>query len=336
MALLRFLDLMRFLLAPSLFFVFLALLGDTPKRERSIRAAAIRVDARPIATDRFIIGTAPGLPLSVTGAWHLTSRNPDFGGFSALHASGGALTLLSDKGAIVRLGVDPTADEWEGAVSPLPPKCGSSSKKDDNDTESLVSDGRTGALWIGYESRNVICRIAEPAAGGSIAVAPRSMEHWASTSGPEAMVRRRDGSFLIFQEKPLGLGSAGDVMAFSKDPTVKGFKSTLMQYRPPSGFLPVDAAELPDGRLLVLSRRFALPFQFTSRISLVPLDRVAPGKEMKGPIIARIDDPRIADNFEGLSVERLDDRLILWLVSDDNFMKAQRTILLRLEWRLPR
>jgi hypothetical protein len=336
MAVLHFLEQMRFLTAPSLFFALFLMSGDSEEVGRPIQASAIRVHARPITADRFIIAIAPDLHLSVTGAWHLTSKNPDFGGLSALHASGGALTLVSDKGALVRLGVDPASEEWTGTVSPLPPKCGASTMKDDNDTESLVSDGQSGALWVGYEARNVICRIAGAAVGGSGVVAPAVMQHWASTSGPETMVRRRDGSFLVFQEKPVGLGGLGEVVAFSRDPTAKGSKSTVMHYRPPTGFLPVDAAELPDGRLLVLSRRFALPFQFTSRISLVPFDRVQPGKELKGPILARIDDPRITDNFEGLSIERLDDRLILWLVSDDNFMKAQRTILLRLEWKMPR
>ena len=336
MVLLRFLELMRYLTAPLLFFVLFSLTSDSEEVRRPVRASAIRVHARPITPDRFIIGTAPGLPLSVTGAWHLTSDNPDFGGLSALHVSGGALTMVSDKGALVRLGVDAASQEWEGTVSPLPPKCGASSLSDNNDTESLVSDQRTGALWIGFESRNVICRIADVAAGGSLVVAPKGMADWGATSGPEAMVRRRDGSFLVFQEKPVRLAKTGEVIVFSREPTANGSKSTVMHYRPPSGFLPVDAAELPDGRLLILSRRFALPFQFTSRISVVPVDRVQLGKELKGPIVARIDDPRIADNFEGLSVERLDDRLILWLVSDDNFMKAQRTILLRLEWKMSR
>ena len=167
MALLRFLELMRYLTAPLLFFVLFFLTSDSEEVRRPVRASAIRVHARPITPDRFIIGTAPGLPLAVTGAWHLTSNNPDFGGLSALHVSGGALTMVSDKGALVRLGVDAASQEWEGTVSPLPSKCGASSQSDNNDTESLVSDQRTGALWIGFESRNVICRIADVAAGGS-------------------------------------------------------------------------------------------------------------------------------------------------------------------------
>jgi hypothetical protein len=336
MALIRSVEMIRFLTAPSLFFIFFCMTGDSQRLERRVRAAAIVVKARPITLDRFVVSIGPQLKLSVTGAWHLTSNNPDFGGLSAVHASGGSLSFLSDKGALVRLGVDPAEQDWKGTIGPLPPGCGTEREKGQNDTESLASDGRTGALWIGFELRNVICRIADAGSGGSVQVAPPPMATWSATNGPEALVRRRDGSFLVFQEKPTTFGAIGEVIAFNRDPVLKGVKSTVMHYRPPSGYRPVDAAELPDGRLLVLSRQFALPFQFTSRISLVPLNRVQPGKVLKGPIIAKIDDPRITDNFEGLSVDRLDDRLIIWLVSDDNFMKAQRTILLRLEWQLPR
>jgi hypothetical protein len=49
-------------------------------------------------------------------------------------------------------------------------------------------------------------------------------------------------------------------------------------------------------------------------------------------VIARIDDPRIHDNYEGMAVTReADGSQIVWLVSDSNEMVwAQRTLLLKL------
>jgi hypothetical protein len=336
MALLRFIELIRFLTAPLLFFVFFLISGDATSLDRSPGAASITVKARAIEIESSMIDIAPGLHLRVTGAWHLTSSSPDFGGLSALYASGTSLTFVSDKGALIRLGVDPANSNWRGTIAPLPDACGDVSNRTQRDTESLASDGGTGALWIGFELRNAICRIAGPEEGGTSFQAPPSMASWAATSGPEAMLRRRDGRFLVFQEKSVDGSATNELLAFARDPLVAGSKPVSMRYRPPSRYLPVDAAELPDGRLLVLSRRFALPFNFTSRINLVDVGVHKAGRTVAGPIIARIDDPRIADNYEAISVEPLDDRLIIWLASDDNFMKAQRTILLRLEWRLPR
>ncbi len=335
MALLRFLYLIRFLTWPMSFFIFFLVSGDAPALDRFPGAASIIVKARAINIDPSMIAVAPGLHLRATNAWHLTSSNQDFGGLSALYASGSSLTFVSDKGVLIRLGVDSTKSEWRGTIAPLPDACGNVRYKSQRDTESLASDGRTGALWIGFELRNAICRIAGPLEGGTSFQSPESMARWAATSGPEALVRRRDGSFLIFQEKAVDDNPAGQLLAFAGDPLLAGSKPISMRYRPPRRYLPVDAAELPDHRLLVLNRRFALPFNFTSRISLVDIDSPLEGQTVAGPILIRIDDPRIADNFEAISVEQLDDRLVIWLASDDNFMKAERTILIRMEWRLP-
>jgi hypothetical protein len=332
----RCLSLVRILTAPALFFIFFVVSGDAYKVDRVIQPSAISVRVRPIALDQSMIAFAPGLPLSVTGAWHLTSANRDFGGLSAIYASGSSLTFVSDGGALIRLGVDSLSRNWHGTIGPMPAACRTSSSEGQNDIESLASDGRTGTLWIGFEARNAICRIADLTNGGSKAVAPRSMEDWGSTSGPEALVRRRDGSFLVFQEKLKRGSGDGQVLSFARDPAEQKSEPVTMFYRPPTGFLPVDATELPDRRLLVLSRRFDFPFNFTNRISLVSVGPIKSGRTLTGPIIARISDPRIADNFEAISVDRLDDRYVIWLASDDNYMKAQRTILLRLEWKLTR
>jgi hypothetical protein len=330
------LNLAQFLTAPAFLFLFFLISGDAYKIDRAILPSAISVQVREISLDPSMIAFAPGLPLKVTGAWHLTSANRDFGGLSALHASGSSLTFVSDNGALIRLGIDPSSRTWRGTIASMPVACGTSAADGQNDSEALASDERTGTLWIGFEARNAICRIADTANGGSVAVAPPSMQDWAATSGPEALVRRRDGSFLVFQEKRKRGRDAPELLAFARDPALLSSKPVVMFYRPPTGFLPVDATELPDRRLLVLSRRFALPFNFTNRISIVTVGAIESGRTLTGPIIARITDPRIADNYEAISVDRLDDRYIIWLATDDNYTRAQRTILLRLEWQLTR
>ena len=38
------------------------------------------------------------------------------------------------------------------------------------------------------------------------------------------------------------------------------------------------------------------------------------------------------DNYEGIAVTTDDDGQFVWLISDDNFMAIQRTLLLKLRW----
>jgi len=53
----------------------------------------------------------------------------------------------------------------------------------------------------------------------------------------------------------------------------------------------------------------------------------------RGETVAEIVAPLPADNYEGLAVEpTADGGATLWIISDDNEMRFQRTLLLKLEW----
>jgi len=60
-----------------------------------------------------------------------------------------------------------------------------------------------------------------------------------------------------------------------------------------------------------------------------------PGAVLQTQEIARIDDPRIRDNYEGMTVTRAADGSVsIWLISDSNLMVAlQRTLVLKLRFR---
>ena len=47
-----------------------------------------------------------------------------------------------------------------------------------------------------------------------------------------------------------------------------------------------------------------------------------------GPVLISLKLPGTTDNFEGVSAERLNGRTRLYILSDDNFNPAQRTLLL--------
>ncbi len=272
------------------------------------------------------------LSLRMTHLWQISAPNPDFGGLSSVQASGGFLTLLSDTAAWARIARGDGAKEWRGTITVPPTACGINDTAKERDTESITTDPETGTFWLGFEYRNGVCRVASTEQGGVRFRALPEMADWPKTGGPEAMTRLSNGAFLIFSERPRGNGPVGDMLYVDRDPTDPTAKVTTMRYRPPTGYRPVDAAQLPDGRVLVLNRRFQLPFRFSSRLSIIDKPEPKEGKIVGGPILARFDGETLGENFEGLAIDDDGESLTLWLVADDNFMPIQRTLLLRMVW----
>jgi hypothetical protein len=268
--------------------------------------------------------------LTFLGGVALDSPDPAFGGFSALHVSGDRFTMLSDGGGIVRFRMDGAGRVDGVRFSDLPAGPGGLWKKADRDSESLGVDSATGAIWVGFEHWNAIWRYAPGFAQATGHAAPAAMDDWSRNGGPESLVRRADGSFVVLRERNFpadGRGSNG--LVFLGDPTT-GARSYGFRLRGPKGWRASDAAELPDGRMLVLVRRFALPQRgFASKLLLIDRGAIRPGAVVRSRVIATLAHPLTHDNFEGLAVTREQGRTIVWLVSDDNQLILQRTLLLK-------
>ena len=96
------------------------------------------------------------------------------------------------------------------------------------------------------------------------------------------------------------------------------------------GFGLVAARRLPQGRTAWLLRAFnpvtrsVIDLRITDQAG-----RVVDQQELRGPLTV--------DNFEGLAaVPGTDGAIRFYLISDDNFSSAQRTLLLAFDWKLPR
>src|SRR5690606_1515609 len=97
-----------------------------------------------------------------------------------------------------------------------------------------------------------------------------------------------------------------------------------------NGVNPTDCAFLPDGDLLVLERGFAF-LTFTVQLRRIPAAGVQPGSTMEGEVLFRASGGEI-DNFEALGVRTLaDGETCRTIISDDNFLGLQRTLLLDFE-----
>lgn len=275
-------------------------------------------------------------PFRLEKAWRLTSRNRGFGGYSALlPLGGGQLLAVSDQGKTLRFsppGAPPRKPvirhvfDWKVRG------------RTGMDIESVTADRASATVWTGLEFRNSIVRYKLQAGGAlqmNAEVAPRNMSDWGDNSGPEALVRLRDGRFLVLREgfsDMLGRSRHAALM-FPSDPIEAG-DGTPFSLAGIPGFKPTDMAELPDGRVLILFRRldWPLPERFSIRLAIGDPRSIEPDKPWHVAEIARLPESLPVDNFEGLALEPTGegDRLTVWLISDDNRAVFQATYL----WKL--
>jgi hypothetical protein len=304
-------------------------------------ASSARVGQMPIAAQWIRITLEPtklsnesshlrqtGKLLYLAG-WTMRSDHPDFGGWSAMVPHKSGLRLISDAGAMLDIPF-PSGSAITGQLSEIPKGCGFHWIKEKQDSESLTVDPVSGQSWIGLENSNLLCRFSGER-GPATSIARPEMKDWQVAYGPEAMVRLRDGRMLVFAEAdPDDSGQLTPVLVFKGDPLNPAITPVSAILDRPPGYLPVDAAELPDGRLLVLYRLFSARQWFRNRLYIMNMPKdVRPGMLLKGKEIARLEAPTLVDNFEALAVTQEKRRTIIWLASDDNFWPLQQSYLLK-------
>lgn len=274
--------------------------------------------------------------LTWLGGARLTSRDRAFGGFSSMFVDGDRLTLLSDAGNIVRFRLDPQWQPHDVRFGDLPAGPGTGWGRPDRDSESIVRDPASGRIWVGFEGASSIWRFDPAFAREEAHRFPREMSNWDGNGGAEAMVRLRDGSFIVLAETTEKHGIRGRVgVRFAGDPTDRRMPAFRFGFRPPDGYDPSDMAELPDGRLLVLVRRVSMWRWFESKLVVLDPAVIRPRASVAGEVVATITTPVTRDNFEALAITREGDATIVWLASDDNLTPGQQTLLMKFRLDLP-
>jgi hypothetical protein len=191
--------------------------------------------------------------------------------------------------------------------------------KSDSDAEGLAL-WPNGDLMISFERTDRIWLY--PAAGGPPRAVPSPDAPFPENEGMEALAVDPEGgpaSYLVGREDTRETWTCH--LAGACSPGVRPGKDG-------EGSL-VAARALPGGRWAFLLRDFKPMKGVTSRILIT--DRT--GRVLDTHMIAR---PATVDNFEGLAaVPRADGSIRLYIISDDNFSAAQRTLLLAFDWRPP-
>ena len=271
-------------------------------------------------------------PFRLEGAWHMTLGSDKFGGYSALiPLPDKRLLAITDYGGFLTF-MPPGGRPYNPRVGTLlsDPR----NEKRGVDTESATRDPKTGTIWLGLEYSNAIVRIG-PDWMETGRVKPPAMAGWGLNSGAEAMVRLMDGRFMAISEgaREWIRPRRHEGVVFAGDPIAQRGKGQRFTFDGPPGFDPVDMAQLPDGRVLVLMRTliWPLPERFAGRIAIGDPAKLSAGGTWKVTEVARLASGLPIDNFEGMGiVPRPDGKVTVWLISDDNQTQLQRTLL----WKL--
>jgi len=270
--------------------------------------------------------------LQPIGALSLSSDDHAFGGYSALALRGDEAVLLSDGGQFLRLSIAGVRLLRRGVVS-LRDGPGTGWMRQDRDTESLVLDRATGDAWIGFERVNAIWRFASDLKHATARIAPKPMRRWGDNTGPESLVRLKDGRFLVIQEGWRGMREPREALLFAGDPTAPGAAWEVLHYQPPDGFAPSDAAVLPDGDVLVLNRRWHFPpLRFDSVLVRIARDSIRPGALLTGPVVADLSPIMAQENAEGIAVTVERGATMIWVVTDNDMSRWRPTVLAKFRW----
>ncbi|MFQ5971252.1 MAG: esterase-like activity of phytase family protein [Alphaproteobacteria bacterium] len=274
--------------------------------------------------------------LTFRGGLALDDASDGFGGLSAIRVSpdGARLLALSDRGRWfeMSLAYDPGGDLAAADVAAsgrLSHPDGRALRRRESDAEALA-ELANGSIVVAFELEHRLWRYprTEPPFGQppTMLEAPQGIDRAHRNMGMEALTELADGRLLVIAE---GLRLADDTgAAWIGD----GERWSAVGYGLTPGFEPTGAALLPDGDVIVTERRASLLGGFATR--LVRLSRADLDAEARldGQEIARLEPPLTVDNVEAVAARRDGSgKILIYLVSDDNFTRLQRTLLMMFE-----
>ncbi len=293
------------------------------------RQALVRIEdltAGVTAADRSALG-----PLALEGLWRLSARHHHFGGYSALVAlDKGGLLAISDRNAWLKLAQSPVPGETAmpaGRLIAMPEGKGAYFGFD---IESAVRDPADGSLWLGLEAEAHVARIG-PAKPHLRFYGVRVLRRWPENGGAEAMTRLIDGRWVMLCESCAHEGNGAHTgLLVAGRPGQSAMRKFAIAFA--QGFDPVDMVTLPDGRVLILTRKFErFPPRFVSRIVLADMTRVPKSGPLATRELARIDGQSVRENYEGMAIRAdTSGKLTMWLIADANGTAIQETRLMKL------
>lgn len=263
--------------------------------------------------------------LSLAGAWELDADKVTFGGFSGLEVlPSGALLTISDRGGFGIIGMDSLTGipDGTGEMTWMRDADGNYYMKDHAaDAEGLTY--REGLALVSFERTHrieafAIDQCGNAARGAHVASIESAIDGHkiAKNSGAEALALDGDALILGFEMKP----SEGSPRAILLETGAFALRSYTEQ---PGPYLMTGMDREGD----VDARLFRAYDPIQGPRAILQVDRA--GVRVAE---AHIKKPLPVDNFEGVAIGAAPDgKTRIWLISDDNFRRSQRTLLLALD-----
>ncbi len=259
--------------------------------------------------------------VSLTGAWHVTSDNSNWGGISGVdYSKAGTLIAVSDRGALFELPLTDAQPDPEASVTYLLGNDGnplSGKKRGDSEGIALYD----GAALISFERDHRIdvydietCGAA--ARPANLAALPDMRDGYAidPNRGPEALAVSANGTVSFVYEQPGAQSASIGVIGENSEPEILTARiATPFAY----AMVGRDHATLSDGS------------EITADLlrSYDPLRGIRARLRVGDTEITLIP-PMPVDNFEGVALQPQDNgSVIAWIISDNNFKADQRTLL---------
>lgn len=256
-------------------------------------------------------------PLRLVGAWRLSGGDPRFGGISALALDRGELLALSDSGVLVRF-AKPSGRTGIAAIRELPDGPGDPGFKSMRDSEALVADPLGRGWWVAFENRDEVWLYDRDFRRSLGHAAIRDRTDFSRNVGIEGMAPGLGGIWLVHER--------GRLLRLRLAPP-RPYSIQRMAMKEGFGRLS-DAASIPGGRTWLIARNLG-PFGFRNRLVELGLRRSDGTFVLRS--VARLGVGPF-DNVEALAAERMPDGTTrLWLMTDDNFQRPMRTLLLALD-----
>lgn len=305
-------------------------------------AEPLVIEARPVALNPAGPTQTRVGALVYLGGIELTSPDARFGGLSGLEidAGNGRLLAVTDHGHWVaaRLVLDGDGAPIgiaEGEIAPIRDHGGRLLSGSWGDAEDIVrlADGR---LAVSFERQHRVALYAAdaPLSGGRAArlEPPRRLAWAPNNGGIEALTEVSPGRLLAVTEGLYaGDGRLRGWLLSAPDGTDGAAADpTALFYATEGAYQPTALATPPGGDVLALERRYTVADGPSARLLRITGAAIFPGATLAGVELARLAKPLTVDNFEGLAVGRdASGRVIVTIISDNNFNPLQRTLLLR-------
>ncbi len=308
--------------------------GPSLSADQEIKVIALPVSFDPNAADRIKFGK-----LLWRGGLVLTSDDKRFGGISGIivDQQGKNMVGITDNGSWIKAELIYKNGKLSGIEHVF---MGALKGKDrtpfllpwDRDAEAIAA--MQDRFLISFERRHRIGEFASVDGRPGYQVGqidlPEESLAMADNGGIEGFDVLRGGelkgSIVAFSESFL------DADQFIKGWIINGKMVDKIYLKAMGGFSITEVVSLDDGSLLFLERRYTRKDGVSMRVRFVKSEYVKPDARLTGVVLFEGNSDFEIDNMEGLAVHKNSQgRIILTLISDDNFSAKQKTLLLQFE-----